>query len=555
MFLRKAAINLLRRVGLPSYSISASASASRPATATPLLFSLSSKIKFPYQIDYGGSWSTNHADLPIWIIISVQAAIILGINVNPVLADAESIETSPESDVQDANIVGLHKITDGSVISNEHTSKWRIFTDNGRDYSLQGKLEEAEKFFLSALQEAKEGFGERDPHVASSCNNLAELYRVKKAFDKAEPLYLEAISILEEAFGSEDIRVGVALHNLGQFYLGQRKLEEARMCYEIKGRVLGRGNIDYANTMYHLGTVLYLQGRLKDSEALIEDSIRILEEGGQGESMACVRRLRYLVQIYIKSNRIPEAENVQRKILHIMELSKGWNSLDTVVAAEGLALTLQSSGSLEEAQELLERCLDARKILLPEDHIQIGANMLHIARVGMLKSNQLRRMHVSDAIAELDKAKGLLNNAIRIAWRVINKLKRQENKKQHNGVSGETGIDGRTTLIILLQSLDALGLLEINRQELQESGEELLSTPEAKNAHFECISAYKEFATERLVSDSPEVKAQYLSCLKHLSSLLDSEGTKQYRGTTLQELKDEIKRVERDISSSRKRKS
>ena len=40
--------------------------------------------------------------------------------------------------------------------------------------------------------------------------------------------------------------------------------------------------------------------------------------------------------------------------------------------------------------------------------------MLHIARVVMLNSNQLRRMHVSDAIAELDKAKGLLNNAIRL---------------------------------------------------------------------------------------------------------------------------------------------
>lgn len=31
---------------------------------------------------------------------------------------------------------------------------------------------EAEKFFLSALQEAKEGFGDRDAHVASACNNL-----------------------------------------------------------------------------------------------------------------------------------------------------------------------------------------------------------------------------------------------------------------------------------------------------------------------------------------------------------------------------------------------
>ena len=33
-------------------------------------------------------------------------------------------------------------------------------------------MEEAERLFVAALQEAKEGFGKRDPHVASASNNL-----------------------------------------------------------------------------------------------------------------------------------------------------------------------------------------------------------------------------------------------------------------------------------------------------------------------------------------------------------------------------------------------
>lgn len=41
--------------------------------------------------------------------------------------------------------------------------------------------------------------------------------------------------------------------------------------------------------------------------------------------------------------------------LHIILVSQGWNSLDTIIAAEGLALTLQSTGNLKEAQRLLER--------------------------------------------------------------------------------------------------------------------------------------------------------------------------------------------------------
>ncbi|KAH7557027.1 hypothetical protein JRO89_XS11G0031400 [Xanthoceras sorbifolium] len=532
---------------------------------------------------------------------STFAAILFGMNPNPVLAEDVSIQASSQNDSDGANLVGLQKIEDGSVISNIHTSKWRVFTDNGRDFFVKasfcclwiGKLEQAEKFFLSALQEAKEGFGERDPHVASACNNLAELYRVKKAFDKAEPLYLEAINILEDSFGPEDIRLTVVVQRGGcltqsravlscpaktrgcsyllrdfvhfvifhdnseHFCLGYESILGFWLCKDISNRAL---------------KVLYLLGNVQDSEALFYDSIRILEEGGQGESMTCIRRLRYLSQIYLKANRLEEAENVQRKILHVMELLKGWNSLDTVIAAEGLALTLQSIGRLREAQELFNRCLDARKILLPEDHIQIGANMLHVARVAMLNSSQPSKTHISEAIAELDRAKELLDKSTRflhnsytqfsvydrIAQKVLDKLTKQKGNKKNYGASGETTRDGHAALVILLQSLDALGLLEITKQDLLESREENLPNHQAENAFCECISAYKEFGTEKSISVPSEVKAEYLSCLKHLLSLIDNANstgrTQPSKVFTLQELKEEIKCIEAEISSNRRSK-
>ncbi|KVH92156.1 Tetratricopeptide-like helical [Cynara cardunculus var. scolymus] len=186
-------------------------------------------------------------------LVALLPALFLGLSLTPVLAEDASTELT-ETDSSGSDFTGLRKIDDGS-----------------------GKLEDAERLFVGALQEAKEGFGERDPHVASACNNLAELYRVKKAFDKAEPLYLEAINILEESYGHEDVRVGAALHNLGQFYLLQKKLDAAHACYKIKRQVLGEDHADYAETMYHLGKVLYLQGNVKDAEALITESIQIFE--------------------------------------------------------------------------------------------------------------------------------------------------------------------------------------------------------------------------------------------------------------------------------------
>ncbi|KAL5570847.1 hypothetical protein UlMin_020444, partial [Ulmus minor] len=462
MYLRQAAANLLRRrIRFPSQ--------------TPMPIPISKKEKFSYEFGSGGSnWRFNQGDSRLGFLLFGNAAIVLGINSSPVLAEEVSTGRNTQNDTEGADVNGLRKIEDGSVISNIHTSKWRVFTDHGRDLFMQGKSKEAEGFFLAALEEAKQGFGERDPHVASACNNLAEFYRVNKSFDKAEPLYLEAVNILEETYGSDDIRVGSAFHNLGQFYLAQRKLEEARICYEsalkIKGRVLGLNHADYADTMYHLGTVLYLLGKEKDAEDIILDSIRILEEGGQGESTLCLRRYRYLAQIYLSTNHFEEAEKVQRKILHILELTKGWNSLDIVTVAEGLALTLQMqpAGSLKEAQELFERCLDARKKLLPHDHIQIGKNMLHIARLKMLNSNRLTKMDIYEAIIELDEAKDCLNDSVRIARSFLAKLMKQNGKMQSYGAPGEATKNFQEALVILMQSLDTLGYLEITKKELLE---------------------------------------------------------------------------------------
>ncbi|XP_071733545.1 uncharacterized protein, partial [Rutidosis leptorrhynchoides] len=472
------------------------------------------------------------------------AALFLGLSLTPVLAE----ETS--SDPNDSDFAGLRKIDDGSVVSNIHTSKWRVFTDSGRDLFLQGKLEDAERLFVGALQEAKEGFGERDPHVASACNNLAELYRVKKAYDKAEPLYLEAINILEESYGDEDIRVGAALHNLGQFYLVQKKLDEARACYEralkLKRRVLGEAHADYAETMYHLGKVLHLQGNVEDAEVLIEDSIRILEEGGQGESILCMRRLRYLAQIYINSNKLKDAANVQRKILHTIEVSKGWESLETVIAAESLALILQLTGSLHEAKDLLQRCLDTRRRLLPEDHIQVAASLFHMARVEILLYSQSSG-DTSEGTALIENAKDLLRNAIRIAREALEKSRNLRAKHKSNEASRIDTYSERTVLLILLQALNTLSQLEVTKVNLQKPAENMVQHAEAEKTLLDCISAYKQFGLQIPLSSLSDIKGEYLTCLKHLSTLLsnsDGDGSRQSNRPTLQEVLNEIKRVE-----------
>ncbi|KAL6534964.1 hypothetical protein OROHE_013018 [Orobanche hederae] len=324
-----------------------------------------------------------------------------------------------------------------------------------------------------------------------------------------------------------------------------RKLVSAmrkfKRALKIKRRVLGEAHLEYADTMYHLGRVLYLKGDEKDSVDLIADSIRILEAAGQGESFLCVRRMQKLAQMYTKSNRFAEAEALLRKILHIMELSKGWKSLDTVLVAELLALALETAGRLREAEELSERCLDARRNLLPDDHIQCPIVKMHI-------NTQLMKTDDSQTMAELDKAENLLLNSTRIARHVLVRCVEQNGNENPSAVPRKTEKDAQSTTLILLQSLNALGSLKIMKLGFVGSGECI--PHEAEAVLCQCISTFQELGSEYSISDFPQVKAEYLSCLKRLDYLTSKGMAGQVR--MAEEIKREIQRVQNELSNAKK---
>ena len=61
---------------------------------------------------------------------------------------------------------------------------------------------EAEKQWSAALKEA-EGFGPQDPRLATTLNNLGEVYRAQAKYAEGEPLYKRALAIREKALGPE----------------------------------------------------------------------------------------------------------------------------------------------------------------------------------------------------------------------------------------------------------------------------------------------------------------------------------------------------------------
>ena len=70
---------------------------------------------------------------------------------------------------------------------------------------------------MAALKVA-ERFGDGDPRLPVSLNNLAELYRAQGKYADAEPLHKRALSIRENHLGPEHRDAAESLSNLALVY-------------------------------------------------------------------------------------------------------------------------------------------------------------------------------------------------------------------------------------------------------------------------------------------------------------------------------------------------
>ncbi|MFQ5917529.1 MAG: tetratricopeptide repeat protein, partial [Candidatus Binatia bacterium] len=91
---------------------------------------------------------------------------------------------------------------------------------NAKVFSLyqQGRYSEAAKVAKESLKVAENTFGLQHPAVATSLNNLAEIYRVQGRYAAAEPLYKRALAIREKALGPDHPAVATSLNNLAEIY-------------------------------------------------------------------------------------------------------------------------------------------------------------------------------------------------------------------------------------------------------------------------------------------------------------------------------------------------
>ncbi len=141
---------------------------------------------------------------------------------------------------------------------------WETLNATGIEAYERGDYSEAEKQWSAALKEADE-FGAEDPRLATSLNNLADLYRLQGRYAEAEPLYKRSLEILEKALGAEHPDVATSLNNLAEVYRAQGRYAEAEPLYErslaIREKALGAGHPHVALSLENYSALLRETGR------------------------------------------------------------------------------------------------------------------------------------------------------------------------------------------------------------------------------------------------------------------------------------------------------
>ena len=105
--------------------------------------------------------------------------------------------------------------------------EWETLNEEVKSLYQKGQYDRAIVVAKKALEVAEKAAGPDHADVATSLNNLAELYKAQGQYAQAEPLYKRSLVIYEKAYGPNHPHVAANLNNLAELYRTQGRYAQA----------------------------------------------------------------------------------------------------------------------------------------------------------------------------------------------------------------------------------------------------------------------------------------------------------------------------------------
>ena len=194
-----------------------------------------------------------------------------------------------------------------------------ILNNLGRLYRLAGRMEEAEKAHLAAIEYRTKEFGPGAYATLEAVNDLAGLYRQMQRLDEAESMYRKIIVGYQKVYGAEHSATAIAMNNLAKVLSNKGQDVEAielyRQALEVSVKLLGNDNNLTASVQNNLAMSLVALKRYEEALALFLLADVILDKQLPLKHKQRQSLFEGLAKTYEALGRTNDAQAVRAKIL------------------------------------------------------------------------------------------------------------------------------------------------------------------------------------------------------------------------------------------------
>jgi tetratricopeptide (TPR) repeat protein len=188
--------------------------------------------------------------------------------------------------------------------------------------NAKGDNEQAKPLYERALAIWEKVHGEEHPLVATSLNNLAEIYRIQSEYEQAKPLYKRALAIWEKVHGEEHPLVATSLNYLAVLYKAQNDIEQAKPLSErslaIREKIFDQEHPLIAISLNHLAEIYRIQGDYEQAKPLYERALTIWEKIHGKEHPSVATSLNNLALLYKTQGNYKQAKPLYERALKIV---------------------------------------------------------------------------------------------------------------------------------------------------------------------------------------------------------------------------------------------
>lgn len=208
--------------------------------------------------------------------------------------------------------------------------------------------------------------------------------------------------------------LGINYKHIGNLKKAVELLEQSIATYKQTNQ---NNNPRITRNMVHLGNIYRILGDYKKSTYLLEKSVTIYQKYSENH-LGLGTAMRYLGVLYRDTGDFQKSINVLEKSSKIFKKAKEY--IGSAEVTVNLGNIYRELGNYQNAKELLESSLSFYKNNLPQNHINIGWSLGHLAAVyNELGDYQKAKSLLEQGLAIYKNHYGN-NDSINIAWILVN---------------------------------------------------------------------------------------------------------------------------------------